>query len=82
LVKDDQGGYIIDKVVFDSVVRIRRVSIPVQTAYVLFFAVTLSMLLVIFRPVEITSGYFLALMVNVAALLISLYEAWKTLKHF
>lgn len=81
LVKDEKGGYVIDKVVVDNVVRIRRVSVPVQTAYVLFFAVTLSMLLVIFRPAEITSAYFLALAVNVAALLISMYEAWKTLKR-
>ena len=81
LVKEEKGGYVIDKVVVDNVVRIRRVSVPVQTAYVLFFAVTLSMLLVLFRPAEITSGYFLALAVNVAALLISLYEALKTLKR-
>ena len=81
LVKEEKGGYVIDKVVVDNVVRIRRVSVPVQAAYVLFFAVTLSMLLVLFRPAEITSGYFLALAVNVAALLISLYEAWKTLKR-
>jgi len=81
LVKEEKGGYVIDKVVVDNVVRIRRVSIPVQTAYVLFFAVTLAMLLVLFRPAEITSGYFLALAVNVAALLISMYEALKTLKR-
>src|SRR5712691_10426798 len=41
LVREEQGGYIIDKVVFENVIRIRRVSIPVQTAYVLFFVVTL-----------------------------------------
>lgn len=82
LVREEQGGYSIDKVVLDNIVRIRRVSIPVQTAYVLFFAVTLSLMLVIFRPAEITSAYFLALVVNIAALLISLYESWKTFRRF
>lgn len=81
LVKEEQGGYVIDKVVFDNIVRIRRISIPVQTAYVMFFAVTLSLMLAIFRPMEITSTYFLAVSVNVAALAISLYEFWKTLRR-
>ena len=39
------------------------------------------MLLVLFRPAGITSGYFLTLAVNVAALPASLYEALKTLKR-
>lgn len=82
LVREEQAGYVIDKVVFENIIRIRRVSIPVQTAYVLFFGVTLLLMLAIFRPVEITSGYFLAVVVNCSALGISLYEMVKTLRRF
>ena len=82
LLREEQGGYVIDKVVFDNIVRIRRISVPVQIAYVLFFGVTLSLMLAAFRPAEITSAYFLAVAVNVTALAISAYETWKTFKRF
>ena len=82
LVKRDQEGYVVDKVVFDNVVRIRRVSIPVQSAYALFFGVTLSLMLTFFRPEQFNSTYFFAVLVNSAALVVSLYEARKTLRRF
>lgn len=81
LVKEEQSGYVINKVVVDNIVRIRRVSIPVQTAYVLFFSITLALTLITFRPAEIGAQYFFAVIVNCAALAASIYEAMKTLKR-
>ena len=81
LVKEEQGGYVVDKVVLENVIRIRRVSIPVQTAYVAFFGVTLAILLVFLRPGAINSLYFFALVVNVAALGISILETKKTFER-
>jgi predicted DNA-binding transcriptional regulator len=81
LIREDQGGYVIDKIVLENVIRIRRVSIPIQTAYIAFFAVTLFILLSFVRPATINSVYFLSIVINVVALGISLYEAAKTLKH-
>ncbi len=81
LVREEQGGYVVDKVVLENVFRIRRVSVPVQTAYVAFFSVTFFILLVFLRPANINSLYFFAVVVNAAAIAVSLYEAGKTLKR-
>lgn len=81
LVKEEQGGYVVDKVTLENVVRIRRISIPVHMAYVAFFGVTLIILLVFLRPTTVNSLYFFAIIVNVAAIGVSMYEASKTLKR-
>lgn len=81
LIREEQEGYVIDKVVLDNIIRIRRISIPVQTSYAVFFGVTLSILLGFLRPNTISSLYFFAVMVNMAALAVSLYETRKTLKR-
>jgi predicted DNA-binding transcriptional regulator len=81
LVKEEQGGYVVDKVTFENVVRIRRISIPVHMAYVAFFGVTFLILLVSLRPATVNSLYFFAIIVNVAAIGVSLYEASKTLRR-
>ncbi len=81
LVREEQGGYVVDKVVLENIVRIRKISIPVQTAYVVFFAATLGILLLFLRPTIITSLYFFAIIVNGSALGVSLYEVYKTLKR-
>jgi predicted DNA-binding transcriptional regulator len=43
LIREDQGGYVVDKVVLDNVIRIRRVAIPSQTAHVAFFVTTIDL---------------------------------------
>lgn len=82
LTREEQGGYVIDKIMLENVIRIRRVSIPIQTSYIAFFAVTLFILTFFVRPATINSVYFLAIVINVMALGISLYETMKTLKRF
>ncbi|MDV3292659.1 MAG: helix-turn-helix domain-containing protein [Nitrososphaerales archaeon] len=81
LIREEQDGYVIDKMVLENVMRIRRISVPTQTAYVAFFGVTLFILLAFLKPVTISSLYFFAIVVNVAAVGISLYEARKTLRR-
>jgi len=81
LVKEEQGGYVVDRVVAENVVRIRRISIPVQTAYVAFFGATLAILLAFLRPPTIDSVYFFAIVVNLSALFVLLYEMVKTWKR-
>ena len=81
LIREEQEGYLVDKMVLENVVRIRRVSVPTQTGYLAFFGVTFFVLLVFLRPDAINSLYFFAVVVNVAALAVSLYEVRKTLKR-
>jgi predicted DNA-binding transcriptional regulator len=79
LIREGQDGYVIDKVVFENVIKFRRLSIPFQTAYVAFFAASLIVLIAFMRPPVITSAYFFAAAVIAVALIISLYETFRTL---
>lgn len=81
LIREEQEGYVIERVVFENVVRFRRISIPFQAAYTVFFAISLVVLLTALRPPVVTSTYFFALAVIAVALLISVYEAFKTMKR-
>lgn len=81
LIREDQGGYIVEKVVLDNIVRIRRISIPVQTAYVTFFAATLIILVLFLRPQIIDSTFFFALVINACALAIFIFEAVETFRR-
>ncbi len=55
LVREEPGGYVVDRSVLAYIVRVRRVSVPVQSGYVVFFAVTLAFLLLFLRPSGISS---------------------------
>jgi predicted DNA-binding transcriptional regulator len=79
LIREEQEGYVIEKVVFENVIKFRRLSIPFQTAYAAFFAASLVVLTVFMRPTVITSAYFFAVAVIAVALVVSLYEMFKTL---
>lgn len=82
LIKEEGGGYVVDRVVVENFVRIRKISIPVQTAYVVFFGATLFILLVFFWPrASVYAVYFLAVVINAVALGVSIYEMMKTLRH-
>jgi hypothetical protein len=80
LVREEQTGYIVEKVVVESVFRIRRTLIPFQFAYVVFFILTLIALIVIDWPLPLTSSNVLAIGVNISALASSCYEMIRTLR--
>jgi predicted DNA-binding transcriptional regulator len=81
MIREEQDGFVIDKMVLENIIRVRRISIPTQTGYVAFFGVTLFVLLVFIRPATITSLYLFAIIVNVAALAISTREMTKSLRR-
>lgn len=81
LIREEQGGYVVDKVVLDNVIRIRRVAIPSQIAYVTFFGTTLVILVLFLRPPTISSLFFFALVINCFALAIASYETVKTYRR-
>jgi DNA-binding transcriptional ArsR family regulator len=80
LVREEQRGYVVDRLVLENIIRIRRRAIPLQTAYVAFFGVTL-VLLILLRPSVVTSVYFLALAINFVALAIAFSDSIKVLKR-
>lgn len=81
LVREEQAGYVINRMVLENFIRIRRISIPLQTAYAAFFGATLVILASLLRPRVIDSLYLFAFAINLAALSVSLYEAAKTFKR-
>lgn len=82
LVRAEHGGYVVDKVVLFNMVKIGRISIPLHTAYVTFFGATLAILILLLRPNVISSIYFFALVINCAAVAISIYETIKTQRRY
>jgi hypothetical protein len=80
LVREEQGGYVVDRVVLANVIRIKRISIPVQTAYAAFFGASFFILLAFLRPTQISSLYFFAIVINAAALGVAVLETIKTMK--
>jgi len=80
LIREEQGGYVIDRVIYSNVIRIRRTSIPIQAAYAAFFIASLAVMLTLFRPSTISAAYFFALLVIAAGAVLSAYEGIKTLR--
>lgn len=78
LVREDSAGYVLDRVVFANILRVRSMAIPVQSAYVAFFAASLSFLLVFLRPAELTSIYVFAIFIAMVGLLASVREVLFT----
>ncbi len=77
LIREDGGGYVVDMVMFENMVRLGRWVLPFQSAYAAFFVTTLIVMLTIMRPGVLTSSYVFAIIVNVAALAFSAYETLK-----
>jgi len=81
LIKEQDKGYIVDRVVFDNMIRVRRTLIPFQMAYMTFFTLSFLVLLIYMRPSQITSAYGFSLVVCLVGVMISLYEVIRALKR-
>lgn len=81
MIREDQGGYVINKMVLENVIRIGRLSIPFHVGHLTFFAATLFVILIFLRPPEVTPLYLFALFINLAAILSSIWEVRKSLKR-
>jgi predicted DNA-binding transcriptional regulator len=81
LVREEGGGYVVDRIVVENVIRIGRTSIPAHTGYLIFFVITLSIMVIFLRPSTINSLFFFAVMVNLAALAILAFDVIKTLER-
>ncbi|HZW56501.1 MAG TPA: hypothetical protein VFF30_09455 [Nitrososphaerales archaeon] len=82
LVSEKEDGYVAERAIFENTIRIRRSLVPLQTTFALFFGTTLVGLLLFVRPTSLSSLYALALIVNVAALAIFVYQTYDALKKW
>lgn len=84
LIREEGNGYVVEKVVIENIFRVRNWLIPFQSAYVVFFTLTLcgmiASLELAAHPI-ISSFDFIALSANVAAVAVSIYEMRRTMKN-
>jgi len=81
LAREGAGGYVVDKMLFENMIRIRNYIIPFQTTYLVFFLSSLFMMLTIFRAPVISSDYSFALFVNTIAVCLFLWETMKSTRQ-
>ncbi len=79
LIREETGqssaaGYVAEEAVFEAMLRIRRMVIPLWTTATAFFGAALVVLITILKPLFISSTYIFSLVVTVVALSISIYE--------
>jgi len=78
LIKEEEGGYVVDKNVFENVIRIRRSVIPIQVAYSVFFATMLVALFVLFRSMLGSALFIFAFVAIALAMILFGYQALKS----
>jgi predicted DNA-binding transcriptional regulator len=81
LIKEEGGGYVVDKNVFENVIRIRRSVIPIQVAYSVFFATMLVGLFALFRSVIGSPLFIFAFVAIALAMILFAYQALKS-RHY
>jgi hypothetical protein len=68
LVQEQANGYVVSRVYFEDMIRIRRILIPIQTTLVAFFSTAIVLMLSVLRPPTIFSGYVFGVVVAMIAL--------------
>jgi len=80
-IKKELNGYTADRIVLKNLIRLRRVLIPRNFFYTVFFVTSLIFLVVFLKPPILTSEYIFALGVISVAAATSVYETIKALSE-
>ena len=80
-IKKELNGYVADRIVLRNLIRLRRVLIPRNLFYTVFFVTSLIFLVVFLRPPILTREYVFALGVISVAAATSIYETIKALSE-
>ena len=78
VLKDENAQYFVNRTVFENMIRVRRSLIPIQTAYAISFGTGFILLLLLFRPIVITSGYLFSLILIGLACALFTYQAVRS----
>jgi uncharacterized membrane protein len=82
LVRSTPYGYVVDKMAFEDLIRIRKTLVPVQAMYAAFFAGMLVMLVAFFWSNQpLTLRFIIALVTIAVALGITSYEAGRKFRQ-
>ena len=78
---DQESGFVVDRIVFENIIRIRRSVIPFQVAYAVFFATMLVVLLTILRPAMLETPLFVfGLVATLSGLAFFTFEILKSVR--
>jgi len=80
-IKKELGGYVADRIVLENFVRLRKILIPRQFFYTVFFVTSFVFLAVFLRPPVLTRDYIFSLGALSVAAGTSVYETIKTLSE-
>lgn len=80
LIREDQGGFIVDRNVWQNMIRMRRTVIPFQACFVVLFAAAVVAMLTVLRA-NPSEGYLFGLLVVLIALVLSLYETFMSVRQ-
>lgn len=86
LAKQKDGGYVVDRVMFENMIRIGRSLIPLQITFASFFGTMIVGLLIFLRPhsnsLFFSPIFIFALVTNCVALGIFAYQTLVTVKQY
>jgi DNA-binding transcriptional ArsR family regulator len=81
LIRKELDGYVADRIVLENLIRLRRVLIPRNFFYAVFFIASLVILTVFLRPPVMTREYVFSLAVVSIAVATSVFETIRSLSH-
>ncbi|HYB04459.1 MAG TPA: hypothetical protein VED17_08355 [Nitrososphaerales archaeon] len=81
LVKEGLGGYVVDRVLFENMLRVRKSIIPFQTTFLAIFLSSLMLTLTVFRAPVISGEYLFALSMNLVAVGIFSWETFRSIRR-
>jgi DNA-binding transcriptional ArsR family regulator len=79
LLKQTQGGYIVDRLVLENFVVLRGILLPRYFVYFMVFATAATFQLILFRPAELTREYVFATIMLLLAVACFAYETGTTI---
>jgi predicted DNA-binding transcriptional regulator len=77
LVKKHLNGYIVDRIILENLIRLRRTLIPRYFFYTVFFITALMLLTIFLRPHTLTREYVFSIATISIATITSIYETVK-----
>lgn len=77
LIKKEASGYVADRIILENLIRLRRILVPRNFFYMIFFTASLLMLTVFLRPSTLSREYVFSLAVISIAAATSVYETIK-----
>ncbi len=80
LIREDQDGYVVDRNVWQNMIRMRRTVIPFEAFFVVLFAAAVAVMLTVLRT-NPSEGYTFGLAVVLIALGLSLYETFRSVRQ-